>query len=61
MAFKTNVVKTWWRVKTKEIKGFRRKDLIVQAESEEAAKLKAPDGFEVLSVERMDGSDGGCA
>lgn len=53
VAFKTNVVRVPWRVVTLE--GKRRKDYLVEAESEEAARLKVPEGESVVSVERLDG------
>lgn len=58
MAFKTNVVKANWRVST-IVKGTNyRRDYILSAESEEAAKLKVPEDEEIVRVERLDG-DGG--
>lgn len=53
VAFKTNVVKTQWRVITES--GNRRMDYLVEAESEEAAKLKVPKGETVVDVECLDG------
>lgn len=53
MALKTNVVKTSWLVVAMD--GKHRRDYIVEAESEEAAKLKVPEEYEILSVERLDG------
>lgn len=53
MALKTNVVKTSWLIVAMD--GKHRRDYIVEAESEEAAKLKVPEEYEILSVERLDG------
>ncbi len=50
---KRNVVMTQWRVITES--GNKRMDYLVEAESEEAAKLKVPEGETVLSVECLDG------
>lgn len=55
MAFKTNVVKANWRIST-IVKGTNhRRDYILSAESEEAAKLKVPEDEEIVRVERLDG------
>ena len=53
MAFKANVIKQTWAVET-EMKNYKNVYL-VEAESEEAAKLKVPKGEKILSVKRMDG------
>lgn len=53
MALKTNVVKVSWRIVA--LDGKHRRDYIVEAESEETAKLKVPEEYEILSVERLDG------
>lgn len=57
MGFKTNVVKRSWRVITQEFHGFRQKDYIVFAESEETAKLQVPAEEEVVRVEEIGGDD----
>lgn len=54
MAFKTNVVKCTWEVQT-EMENYRN-IYLVEAESEEAARLKVPKDEKVLAVRRMDGS-----
>lgn len=61
MAFKANVVKTCWKVITKERDGYRKKDYLIWAESEETARLQVPETEEVLSVEHLDGGGGGVA
>lgn len=53
MAFKANVIKQTWAVET-EMKNHRNVYL-VEAESEEVAKLKVPKGEVILSVKCMDG------
>lgn len=53
MAIKTNVIKQTWAVET-EMKNHRN-IYLVEAESEEAAKLKIPKGEKILSVKCMDG------
>ena len=53
MAIKMNVVKYTWAVET-EMKNHRNVYL-VEAESEESARLKVPKGEVILSVKRMDG------
>lgn len=58
VAFKTNVVKTNWQVKAREIGSFRQKVYLVNAESKEKAKLQVPDGWEVLNVVCLDGKAG---
>ena len=55
MAFKTNVIKTSWEVITQERGGYHRKTYLVQAESEEKAKLQVPEDEDVVSVTRLDG------
>lgn len=58
MAFKTNVVKTNWQVRAREIGSFRQRVYLVLAESEEKAKLQVQDGWEVLDVRKIDGEGG---
>jgi hypothetical protein len=53
MAFKANVVKRTWAVET-EMENHRNV-FLVEAESEESAKLKVPKGEKILSVKCMDG------
>lgn len=55
---KMNVVKTDWKVVTKDKKTGHKRMTLVKAESEETAKLQIPDGEEILSVEPMGGGDG---
>ena len=55
MAFKTNVIKTSWEVITQERGGYHRKTYLVQAESEEKAKLQVPEDEDVVSVTKLDG------
>lgn len=55
MAIKTNVVRTSWKVVTKEVGGYHKKEYLVMAESEETARLKVPKDEEVLSVTPIDG------
>ena len=53
MAFKANVIKQTWAVET-EMKNHRN-IYLVEAESEETARLKVPKGEIILSVKCMDG------
>lgn len=53
MAIRTNVIKQTWAVETKMEN--RKNIYLVEAESEEAARLKVPEGEVVLSVKCMDG------
>lgn len=53
MAIRTNVVKRTWAVETKMEN--RKNIYLVEAESEETAKLKVPKGEKILSVKCMDG------
>ena len=53
MAIKMNVVKCTWAVET-EMKNHRN-IYLVEAESEETARLKVPKGEIILSVKCMDG------
>jgi hypothetical protein len=53
LAFKTNVIKQTWAVETKMEN--RKNVYLVEAESEEAARLKVPKDEVVLSVKCMDG------
>lgn len=55
--FLTNVVKSTWKVVTKERDGFKTKEYLIQAESEEKAKMSIPTTEEVVSVTKMDGGD----
>ncbi len=53
MAIRTNVIKQTWAVETKMEN--RKNIYLVEAESEEAARLKVPNDEVVLSVKCMDG------
>lgn len=53
MAFRTNVIKQTWAVETKMEN--RKNVYLVEAESEEVARLKVPKDEVVLSVKCMDG------
>jgi hypothetical protein len=53
LAIKTNVIKQTWAVETKMEN--RKNIYLVEAESEETARLKVPKDEVVLSVKRMDG------
>lgn len=55
MAIKMNVIKQTWAVETK-MKNHRN-IYLVEAESEETARLKVPKGEVILSVKRMDGGE----
>lgn len=55
--FLTNVVKSTWKVVTKERNGFRAKEYLIQAESEEKARMSIPATEEVVSAKKMDGGD----
>lgn len=59
MAFKTNVVKVDWQVKTREKNSFREKVYLVTAESEETARIQVPEEETVVSVTRLDGGGDG--
>ena len=53
--FLTNVVKSTWKVVAKERNGFKTKEYLIQAESEETAKMQIPALEEIVLIERMDG------
>lgn len=53
--FLTNVVKSTWKVVTKDRNGYHKKEYLIQAESEEKAKMQIPALEEILSVKRLDG------
>ena len=57
MAFKTNVVKATWQVETLSADGRHKNILLVSAESEEKARLMAPEGETVVSVTKLDGGE----
>ena len=57
MAFKTNVVKATWQVETMSADGRHKNIILVSAESEEKARLMAPESETVVSVTKLDGGE----